>query len=525
MRTKRPLTSPGPSQFADYVESRPPQLGCWRDGALGLYPMLAWLNTHPVVEQRKRIATEGPLFAAFATTRAHHNQVGVAVGWTTEHMTGSRRARASTEQERVALFDLAGRHWLIRNLLAEVRQGVRRYEADGTRIVLRYDGDNRLDALDRLLGLVDDLDSIADPPTFADGRLPRWLAGGGRDVPWRKVPLWAKEQYRTFAARLIDGYPSYLPGDLDVGGFTMAEATRVWVELMARGAQMHACTLHGSVNASVVVPMLVAGDLIDELAEASAVDVQRVGALANLLTLDLRRRPDPCLTPLVPIAGDRLVPMSSLIIPSSPIRNLTALLQRDPASFGKAGNLLGLLGARTTAATLGRLSGARVETGVKVLRDGGSQAGDLDVVAYDPSEGTMVIFEVMWQIDPDGSAEVARSEERAHEKRAQVARLRSEMDGGQATARWPASWPDCSSVRARWFIVTPNVLPVRIVEPDGITIRSHQMLARMLRAGASVSDLIRLLDDPPHPPSELLQTQWKRVRYGDYRVEFDSIVA
>jgi hypothetical protein len=68
-------------------------------------------------------------------------------------------------------------------------------------------------------------------------------------------------------------------------------------------------------------------------------------------------------------------------------------------------------------------------------------------------------------------------------------------------------------------------LPVRPVEPDGVVVRSHQMLDRALRPGATVADLIALMDDPPYPPEELCERQWEHVRYGRFQIEYDVSVA
>lgn len=508
-------------EFAEYVEALPGQLRCWEGGILGLYPVLGWLNTRPVVVQREVVAEEGVLFGVMMTARAHHNQVGTAVAWATRYMVGPASGGGTHVDDLPELFDLAGRACLLKNLLAEVRQGVRRFEADGNQIVLTLDGDRRLDALDRLLDLVEDITDPVEPPRPWDPRLRPWFAEGGLDVPWDESPAWVREEFRASAIPLVANYPNYLPPDLDVGGFTMGEATRVLEELLARGLYMNGCTLQGSTNIAATIPIVDLDVFVADLTEATGVSEGRVRKVVELLTLDLERCPDPCLTPLVPVGQDVVVLMSSLIVPSSPARNFTALLQGDPARFGRAGQALGALGARTAAATLARLSGALVTTGVKVVRQDRTRAGDLDVVVCDRASRTMAIFEVMWRIGPDGSAEVARAEEDAHAKRAQVARVRGEIESGRAAPRWPSHWPDTAGFRTRWFILTPNVLPVRTVETDATIVRSHQMLERMLHAGASVSDLIDLLDEPPYPPPELMETKWERVAFGDYGVDFD----
>jgi len=284
---------------------------------------------------------------------------------------------------------------------------------------------------------------------------------------------------------------------------------------------MNACTLRGSTSGLVIVPLVDSDAFVADLIKATLVPEDRVRLIVALLTLDLERCPDPCLTPLVPLGRDLLVPMSSLIVPSSPVRNFTALLQAEPARFGRAGQELGALGARTVADTLRRVSGALVTTNIKVVRPNRLRAGDLDVVICDPTNRMMAIFEIMWRIGPDGSAEVAKAEEDAHAKREQVARVRGDIETGRAAPRWPAHWPDVTGFQTRWYILTPNVLPVRTVEADGTIVRSHQMLDAMLPPGSSVADLIELMDEPHYPPPELTETQWEQVTYGDFEIRFD----
>jgi len=106
-------------EFAAYVEAWPGRLGCWRDGARGQYPMLAWLNVRPIVEQRELASEVGHRAAAMMLTAQHHNQVGIAAGWITQYMTGPIRAQSSSEQDRVAMFETAGAYWALRNALVE----------------------------------------------------------------------------------------------------------------------------------------------------------------------------------------------------------------------------------------------------------------------------------------------------------------------------------------------------------------------------------------------------------------------
>jgi hypothetical protein len=257
----------------------------------------------------------------------------------------------------------------------------------------------------------------------------------------------------------------------------------------------------------------------------TGVAADRVGSIVDLLTVDLAACRDPCLTPIVPLSDGRCAPMSSLITPGAMVRNFTARLQLDPGRFGRAGHLLGRLGSRTVAETLrGRLEGALVDERVKVLRPDGSDAGDFDAVAYDPAARRVVVFEVLWRISLDGSADVADLEGRAHGKRDQVLRLQEAIAAG-ARPRWRPGWAVPDDVAFDWFILTPSVLPARVIPDAGVPVRSHQILASFRWPGKSVADMVDALQNPPPPPPELSATYWTTVRYGRYKVSVEALRA
>ena len=147
------------------------------------------------------------------------------------------------------------------------------------------------------------------------------------------------------------------------------------------------------------------------------------------------------------------------------------------------------------------------------------------MVLCDPSTATLVIFEIKWHLPVDGNREVNRVEQDAIEKRKQVVRLRDEMTRGDAIPAWPAGWPDVSSYRKRWFVLTRDVLPMRSVSEDDVTIRSLQLLNRTLQSRASLADLISALDHPPETPAVTRKTQWESLRYGDLKIEIEMIMA
>lgn len=511
--------------LAGYLESRPARLGCWRDGRDGRYSMLRWLNVYPVVQLGALAAEMGPEAATMLLGSQHHNQVGIGAGWVDRFMIGPRRARGSSEEDRVGMFKAAGDYWVLLNAMVEIREDVRRFELDGLLVRLPYQGNRKIDALDRLLDVAEKVESLAQRPPFADPRVRPWLASEGLKRPWTECPNWIKGAFREFAGHLLDVYPRYLPDGARIAGFTIAELRVLWLELLAWGMYMHSAIVAGSRDPSVMLPRLRRARFVDTLVEETGLAPNVVETLVTLLTLDTARCKDGALTPLFPL-DEEIIPVSSLIVPTSPERNFLAIVQTDPSMVGEAGRLLGLAGEQAMSVLLERLRpDVLLGRRVKVLRHDGSTAGDLDIVACEPRTGSAVILEVKWGLAADGNAEAYRVERAALEKRAQVIRLRHQIDSGEATPRWASNWPDLTRYDIRWYVITHDVLVTRQIDDDDITIRSYQLLNRTLPPDSGIEQLIAALDSPPMPPEDLCRTEWDRIRYGDVRVEIESILA
>jgi hypothetical protein len=418
------------------------------------------------------------------------------------------------------MWELARRHWVVRNLLTDARHGHRAFSANGDLIQMPFTGDVTLDALDRLLATLSDISSIK-PDHQPDLRAAvAWIDATSGRVAWDDSVTHVRESFRALADSLMAVYPRYLPDDLDVGGFTMGDAARVLHELLARAHYAQMCLVRGSESAAATIPFFEPETLIGDLARASGVDEAPTERIVRVLTTDLEQCPDPCLTPIVPVGG-ALVPLSSLIAPGSPLRNLTSRLQFAPERFGAAGLALGRLGVAKSAETLARVADVLLAKNVRLVTRDGRRVGDLDLVLVDPPSRRMVVFEVTWQIGADGAAEIARAHAKASEKQAQIARYRRHLAAGTATPRWPSGWPDTTAFSTRWFVLTGDVLPVGMPYGD-VAVRSHQMLAWMLRAGTTFDDLLDLLDRPPSPPEQLATLQTARTKFGRYTIEWDQ---
>lgn len=490
-----------------------------------LYPILCALNVLPAQRQREASTELGdPRFAAMLYHHAHHNQVGIVVAWALRHLPSGGGAPDSRFEELERAFDLAGHYWSLANVMADIRAGVRGFESSKSKIRIPFLGNATFEATDRLLETLDDLLAIPETPSSEFAALRAWERGAGRDRAWPHIPLDIREELKAFVRSITDKQEAYFDPAVELGGFSMGEAERVLLEIYARAWHSAIQVTLGSTQAPIVLPLLERNAYVRELAVAARVDFNRASAIVNLLTVDLSICPDPCLTPIVPVNG-RLAPMSSLITPGAMIRNFVARLQLDPARFGRAGQLLGLLGSQTVGTTLRRrLTGAVVAERVKVFHPDGRQAGDLDVVAFDPATGVAVVFEVVWKIGVDGAAEIAAIENRAREKRTQVLELQAAIARG-ARPRWPSGWSVGSGPIYRWFILTPSVLPAQPDQDGGVPIRSHQILERFRWPGTTVADMAEAVLNPPPPPPELVEMEWRTARYGRYEVSLERVRA
>jgi hypothetical protein len=513
---EEPLT---PEALADYLRELPAGLRAWRSDRDLLYATLAWINTKATTDLIEGFVEMGP--AALRMGPSLHNQAGIAVSWALTYQ-GTRSIAEQGSKSLDSMWSLTRRHWVLGGLLSEVRCRARGFEA-GTRCVrLPFVGDRKLDCLDRFLDLMEESRGFEIEGRPNNAKMKPWLDAGGRDREWAEAPQSVRAHFRKSAGALIGHYPRYLPGDLDVGGFTMDEAASVLTEMLARAQLSQACIARGSTSARATLPFHRREELVADLGRETGVGLPAVDRLAGLLTADLDRCTDPCLTPIVPV-GQALVPMCSLIAPGSPVRNLTALLQTDPGRFGAAGRAIGQLGVETCVETLSRVAGVRMASNTNLVAAGGRSLGDLDVTLVDAARRLIVVFEVTWQICADGSVEIGRAVRKTAEKRAQLAGYRARLAERTATAEWPGDWPDVSGFSKRWYVLTNDVLPLDQSDDD-IVVRSHQMLAWMLRRDAALPELIALLDDPPTPPGDIAELQWTSLRYGKYLVEWDQVL-
>ena len=222
---------------------------------------------------------------------------------------------------------------------------------------------------------------------------------------------------------------------------------------------------------------------------------------------------DPSLTPLVQLDDGSIFPISSLIVPASPHRNILKILQADQDRYGPLGNLLGSEGEQTVARLLKERLGThcRVATNIPV-KLGKQDSTDLDVVVYSPQENLLVVIEVKWHIQTDGTYEARAHEKEARKRQSRLVKRRAAIRSGTETAQWPPDWNIPNNAERRWFVVTNDVLPTHNLGTSDIKIRPFTLLKHMFPPGSSAEQLIALLDNPPTPP--VLKRQNTRHKFG-----------
>ena len=514
--------SPDLPTFIRYLSEYPASLPCWDVGPAERYDLLAWFNRYPIRSQHQRVAERGTELALMDLTRPHHNQLGISVRWVHSHLRDSGMRPEITNADLVKVFDLAGVAWQLTNGLADVRQGIRTFHAKDRTIELGYTGYAPFDGLDRMLGLLDDITRLPSGPPAEAESVSRLVSDGTAVGTWDSIGLVAQEEYRALATRLLERRVE-LPDTVRVGSGTLRDAVLVLEELFARALHAYTLALAGIEEPALSTPIVSRSRLVGTIALKTRLDREVVAEVVDLLTLDLAVCQDPCLTPLIPFGPD-LALVSGLLVPGSHVRNFLARLQLDPGRYGDAGRQLGLLGSRTVAETLrDGLAGVTVIERVPVLRPDQSQAGDLDVVAFDPTTGEMLIFEVLWDIGVDGSVESGRAEQRAFGKRDQVERLQAAVAAGSASPSWPPGVFPPAAGPVHWFILTSNILPIAPDRFPGTPIRSHRLLKGLVNRHKTIAALVPVLENPPTPPASISGTSWGTLRFGQYRVQVEVL--
>lgn len=529
------VQSPTSEEFSEYVRGFPATLRRWSYPGLGGAPVAIG-----GVDYRAAL-DNADLPAGFSD---HQNAAGILAAWMLRHMDPPPGPKAWPSDNELA-WSTAIEFWKLSNHLVEVEDGRRGYESKGHHVYLSYNGDINLYALGRWLDLAEGVrGSTAQAISHmhhafhdAGKQLGLWFQKTGGTRTWFCTPDEVRNPLREAARSFLAVAPIYLPSETPtpISG-SLGVITAYWCELLALGFYNYQL-LQGSrpfllpdgAPGSVAFPPSLAvgiaafpkNQLVEHMAAAAAIPTASAEEITEFLTQDTQRIRDPALTPLVRFGDGRIFPMSSLIVPASPHRNILKILQADRERYGGLGNLFGKMGEDTVRQVLEeRLAGGiRVNTNVPVRYGRHLDATDLDVVVHSPRENLLVVLEVKWHLAVDGTYESRQVEDEARKKRDTRERRRAEMRSGAANARWPTNWDVADGCDQRWFVITNDVLPTCDLADSDIAIRPYTLIKHLLHPHASARDLVALLDDPPTPI--VSKRQWDTRQFGDLTVHVE----
>ena len=502
-----------------YLEDFPASLDIWSLGDDGVYPTLAWLN------MRAGNLASLPTAAAISKDQ---NRVGVATEWVFRFMKGAPpidQPSNGLEEGLEELWSTAGAYWEISTFLREVQFGLRGFDVDKTRFMLPYKADFQLYGLDCWLSYMEDRAQLSKQSglfvTLYDAF--RTTIQGievGDGESWFSMSEEIRSSFRSLITRMASAMAIDLPDDTKLPlGFTIRELRAYWQELKSLGMYMQLAIGMNVCTPSTVAPVYNRQWFVERIAVAAGIAEHTSDMITDVLTMKPNLCPDPSLTPLILIDGN-ILPMSSLIVPASPVRNTLEILQSSRSTYGAIGDVLGSEGEKTVSSTLAKMSKDTLKAeGLRVMRSKASQAGELDVVVCSPEDQCLVILEVKWKLAVDGTDEAYKSEQDTARGRTQLIRLRNEIASGNATVEWPSDWPDVSSFEWKWFVLSRDNLSTRHDDGSGVKIRSHSILEHMLETGETVRGLITLLDNP-RPPEDVFH-RWYTLSFGELTVDID----
>ncbi len=201
------------------------------------------------------------------------------------------------------------------------------------------------------------------------------------------------------------------------GSYSIGDCYSFWLEFMTRMlVYKQACEEKSRIDGSFNllehrILKLTLPELSAILANRGAVEYEVALSILSDLVFDMAAiRPDILVQPLIPIPNTGKVLIApSLIFTANwevcVLRNWTRLYQ----------NVYGEVIASKKAElakSLGRtLSSGRfvISTNRKLTDEQGQMIGDVDVAAFDPSDGLLALFEVKWLIEPDSTRETIKS--------------------------------------------------------------------------------------------------------------------
>lgn len=331
------------------------------------------------------------------------------------------------------------------------------------------------------------------------------------------VPMYLRKQSWDDAQAGLLAQGATVLDTLDLGGLTFAQARTCYAYLIS---QLHLNAL-GAYHFGTPEAFLW-GVRPHNLEKALAERVGTDPARAFIRMFTFSRGRSPVSAPLVPSGKLLLVP-AEVVSPIAYERTLLRAAAADPATAGRLGNLLGARATRW-AERLRTVPGCEVAEEIPVKDSQGRKLGDLDVVAWDAADQSMMIVETKWPIDAATLNESNKVDANFDKGASQVVKLRSAIAEGTAHVAWPRTWRLDPKPAISWWVGSAQQLDSRPgwQAPDVAT-TSLRLLENLLPAD-NLRDLIHRLQSFPLPVEGVeYELSPRRVTAGSLTIHYEAI--
>lgn len=318
------------------------------------------------------------------------------------------------------------------------------------------------------------------------------------------------------AENLLKAQGLSLPETTDLGGITVADARTCYAFLIMqlRLNEFAILNLEGP-------DALIWGIRPDNLARVLS---SRVGEAAQhfIHLLAYRKGRSPISAPLIPHHEMLLIP-AEIVSPVAFERTLLRAASAEPSTAGLLGNILGRRASRW-AERFSSIPGCRVATELSVKDSAGRHLGDLDLVAWDPAGRVMLIVETKWPVDAATLAEGFKVDAAIDKGRAQLAQLRTHIEGGSGMVAWPRGWLGVDDADVSWWVGTAQQLDSRrIVDDNGIGATSLRLVEQLLPAKDLRDLVVRLTCLPLPRPGVDFKLERMTAQAGDLTIHFKAL--
>ncbi|MFC4013392.1 hypothetical protein ACFOY2_39625 [Nonomuraea purpurea] len=374
------------------------------------------------------------------------------------------------------------------------------------------------------------LELLTSPRRSSNHRVPeidRWVMSLTPAKPVRGIPLLVRRAATRWARAEVEAYRKALPegnlsSEFSLGGrLSLGVVVQHWASLVGMCHVLDTCaalTGHPGSTLAWLSREEMAARLVESVEDGGDLSVAQ--EMIDLLTF--RPGVSPLAAPLIP-CGDRLIVSPALINAIGIERLLLRTVAANPSRFGKVSNQLGKR-ASEWAALFREIPNVLVAEGVKVKRPDGSIAGDLDVVAIDPSAGIGLCVEVKWPIDAHTLKESIKTSELILSAARQLGGLRAVILTSNAAPVFPPKWPSFKEITWFWAVGTPQQLYAGKLPVLDLHMTSLRYLKQLPRAD-TLKQLIDAVARPCWPERNThfkvgcLRTQIGRVRFEQEVIE------